>query len=163
LWCAPKATGAAVIAIDKTLLAHQSHWAVREIIHFMKRTLKRVDLTSRTFFAFIETGSAFSGSLYRARLGRRPLVHVPRRQRGERDRAVADELRSADDEQRADALQTRFLDDADKIASLAALDAPLNAADAEEAGLVTFAPDEIDWDDEVRQAVEARRRSRRMP
>src|SRR5258706_2944738 len=56
--------GAAVIAIDKTLLAHQSHWAVREIIHLMKRTLKRVDLTSRTFFAFIETGSAFSGSLF---------------------------------------------------------------------------------------------------
>jgi benzoyl-CoA-dihydrodiol lyase len=53
-------------------------------------------------------------------------------------------------------LQTRFLDDAGKIAALAALAAPLNAADAEEAGLVTFAPDEIDWDDEVRQAIEAR-------
>jgi benzoyl-CoA-dihydrodiol lyase len=53
-------------------------------------------------------------------------------------------------------LQTRFLDDPAKIAALAALDAPLNAADAEEAGLVTFAPDEIDWDDEVRLAIEAR-------
>jgi benzoyl-CoA-dihydrodiol lyase len=53
-----------VLAIDETLLAHQSHWLVREIIHFMKRTLKRVDLTSRTFFAFIETGSAFAGSLF---------------------------------------------------------------------------------------------------
>jgi len=50
----------------------------------------------------------------------------------------------------------RFLDDPAKIAELAALDAPLNAADAEEAGLVTFAPDEIDWDDEVRVAIEAR-------
>ena len=56
--------GAGVVAIDRTLLAHQSHWLVREIIHFMKRTLKRVDLTSRTFFAFIETGSAFAGSLF---------------------------------------------------------------------------------------------------
>ena len=53
-------------------------------------------------------------------------------------------------------LQTRFLDDPAKIAELAAHDAPLNAADAEEAGLVTFAPDEIDWDDEVRLAIEER-------
>ena len=48
----------AVLAIDRTLVAHQSHWLVREIIHFMKRTLKRLDLTARTFFAFIEPGSA---------------------------------------------------------------------------------------------------------
>src|ERR1019366_6340433 len=54
--------GEAVLAIDRTLLAHQSHWLVREIIHFMKRTLKRVDLTARTFFAFIEPGSGFAGS-----------------------------------------------------------------------------------------------------
>src|SRR3954470_20057728 len=54
----------AVLAIDRTLVTHQPHWLVREIVHFMKRTLKRVDLTSRTFFAFIEPGSAFAGSLF---------------------------------------------------------------------------------------------------
>jgi benzoyl-CoA-dihydrodiol lyase len=53
-------------------------------------------------------------------------------------------------------LQTRFLSDAGKLAELAAHAGPFNAADAAEAGLVTFAPDEIDWDDEVRLAVEAR-------
>jgi benzoyl-CoA-dihydrodiol lyase len=53
-------------------------------------------------------------------------------------------------------LQTRFLDDDAKVAELLAHDGPFNAADAEEAGLVTFAPDEIDWEDEVRVAVEAR-------
>ena len=53
-------------------------------------------------------------------------------------------------------LQTRFLDDHDTVAALQAHAGPFNAADAEEAGLVTFAPDEIDWDDEVRLAVEAR-------
>ena len=53
-------------------------------------------------------------------------------------------------------LQTRFLGDDAKVAELLAHDGPFNAADAEEAGLVTFAPDEIDWDDEVRLAVEAR-------
>jgi benzoyl-CoA-dihydrodiol lyase len=148
--------GAAVIAIDKTLLAHQSHWAVREIIHFMKRTLKRVDLTSRTFFAFIEAGSSFSGSLFELALAadRSYMFHDDNE-----ENAIAlspmnfGPLTMSNGLTR---LQTRFLDDADKIAALAALDAPLNAADAEEAGLVTFAPDEIDWDDEVRVAIEAR-------
>src|SRR5579864_5139763 len=55
---------AAVLAIDRTLLAHQSDWLVREIVLLMKRTLKRVDLTARSFFAFIEPGSAFAGSLF---------------------------------------------------------------------------------------------------
>jgi benzoyl-CoA-dihydrodiol lyase len=53
-------------------------------------------------------------------------------------------------------LQTRFLADDTKVAELLAHEGPFNAAEAEEAGLVTFAPDEIDWDDEVRVAVEAR-------
>ena len=95
--------GAAVLAIDRTLLAHQSHWLVREIIHFMKRTLKRVDLTSRTFFAFIEPGSAFAGSLFELALAadRSYMFHDDNEENV--DRAVADELRAADDEQRADA------------------------------------------------------------
>src|SRR5687767_2100480 len=54
----------AVLAIDRTLVTHQSHWLVREIILYMKRTLKRLDLTSRSFFALIEPGSAFAGSLF---------------------------------------------------------------------------------------------------
>ena len=54
----------AVLAVDQVLMAHQSHWLVREIVHFMKRTLKRLDLTARTFFALIESGSAFGGTLF---------------------------------------------------------------------------------------------------
>src|SRR3954454_17267436 len=56
-----KSAGAAerVLAVDETLLAHADHWLVREIVHFIKRTLKRMDLTSRTFFATIEPGSCF--------------------------------------------------------------------------------------------------------
>src|SRR4029077_15048149 len=61
-----KTTGdsAAVLAIDQTLLRHQGHWLVREIVQFMKRTLKRMDLTSRSFFALIEPGSCFAGTLF---------------------------------------------------------------------------------------------------
>src|SRR6202140_2541910 len=54
---------AAVLAVDHTLARHQSHWLVREITLQMKRTLKRLDLTARTFFAIIEPGSASAGSL----------------------------------------------------------------------------------------------------
>ncbi len=148
--------GAAVVAIDKTLLAHQSHWLVREIIQFMKRTLKRVDLTSRTFFAFIENGSAFAGSLFELALAadRSYMFHDDNE-----DNVITlspmnfGPLTMSNGLTR---LQTRFLDDSEAIAKLLAREEPLNAAEAEEAGLVTFAPDEIDWDDEVRLAVEAR-------
>jgi benzoyl-CoA-dihydrodiol lyase len=146
----------AVLAIDQTLVARQSNWLVREIIHFMKRTLKRMDLTARTFFAFIEPGSAFAGSLFELALAA--------------DRSY---MFHDDDEKNVVALspmnfgplvmsngltrlQTRFLGDEATIERLRAHEEPFNAGDAEDAGLVTFAPDEIDWDDEVRQAVEAR-------
>ena len=145
-----------VLAIDRTLAAHQSHWLVREIIHFMKRTLKRLDLTSRTFFAFIEPGSAFAGSLFELALAA--------------DRSY---MFHDDDEKNVIALspmnggllpmsnglsrlQVRFLADPERPPALVAQGGSFNAGDAEEAGLVTFAPDEIDWDDEVRLAVEAR-------
>jgi benzoyl-CoA-dihydrodiol lyase len=170
----------AVLAIDQTLVAHQSHWFVREIIHFMKRTLKRVDLTARTFFAFIEPGSAFAGSLFELALAadRSYMFHDDQEEnvialsamngRLRAEGAAASPAEARRDHPRAEAggplpmsngltrLETRFLDDPDKIQELLAHDGPFNAADAEEAGLVTFAPDEIDWDDEVRLAVEAR-------
>jgi benzoyl-CoA-dihydrodiol lyase len=148
--------GEAVLAIDKTLVAHQSHWLVREIIHFMKRTLKRLDLTSRSFFAFIEPGSAFAGSLFELALAadRSYMLH-------DDDEANVVSLSPMNGgplvmSNGLTRLQTRFLGDQQKVDALLTHDGAYNAAEAEEAGLVTFAPDEIDWDDEVRQAVEAR-------
>jgi benzoyl-CoA-dihydrodiol lyase len=148
--------GQAVLAVDRTLVAHQSHWLVREIMHFMKRTLKRVDMTSRTFFAFIEPGSAFAGSLFELALAadRSYMFH-------DDDEANVIALSPMNFgpltmSNGITRLETRFLGDPEKVAELRTREAPLNAAEAEEAGLVTFAPDEIDWDDEVRLAVEAR-------
>ena len=146
----------AVLAVDRTLAAHQSHWLVREIVQFMKRTLKRVDLTARTFFAFIENGSAFGGSLFELALAadRSYMFH-------DDDEANVIALSPMNGgplpmSNGLTRLQTRFLGEPDKPAALLAHAGPFNAAEAEEAGLVTFAPDEIDWDDEVRLAVEAR-------
>ena len=146
----------AVLAVDRTLAAHRAHWLVREITLLMKRTLKRLDLTSRTFFAFIEPGSAFAGSLFELALAadRSYMLDDP-----DRDNFIwlspvnAGLLPMSN---RLSRLQTRFLGDDEKLAELLKRAAPYSAADALEAGLVTFAPDEIDWDDEVRLAVEAR-------
>jgi len=146
----------AVLAIDSTLVAHQSHWLVREIIHFMKRTLKRLDLTSRSFFAYIEPGSAFAGSLFELALAadRSYMLSDP-------DQANLIALSPMNGGllpmgNGLSRLGTRFLGEPDKPDALIAHDGPFDPAEAAEAGLVTFAPDEIDWDDEVRLAVEAR-------
>ncbi|HWF86245.1 MAG TPA: 2,3-epoxybenzoyl-CoA dihydrolase [Vicinamibacterales bacterium] len=146
----------AVLVVDKTLAAHQSDWLVREIIHFMKRTLKRLDLTARTFFAFIEPGSAFAGSLLELALAadRTYMLHDDDEENVIALSAMNGGLLPMSNG--LTRLQTRFLGEPDKPAMLLAHDGPFNAAEAEEAGLVTFAPDEIDWDDEVRVAVEAR-------
>ena len=145
-----------VVAIDKTLVDHRSHWLVREIILLMKRTLKRLDLTSRSFFALIEDGSAFGGSLFELALAadRSYMFHDDK----EENVVMLSPMNFGPlpMSNGLTRLQTRFLADPGKVDELRAHDGPLNAGDAEEAGLVTFAPDEIDWDDEVRMAVEAR-------
>jgi benzoyl-CoA-dihydrodiol lyase len=145
-----------VIAIDKTLIEHQAHWLVREIILLMKRTLKRLDLTSRSFFALIEEGSAFGGSLFELALAadRSYMFHDD-----QEENVIALSPMNFGPLPMSNGLtrlQTRFLASSDKVDALRAHEGPLNAGDAEEAGLVTFAPDEIDWDDEVRMAIEAR-------
>src|SRR5438874_2620341 len=146
----------AVLAIDATLAAHRSHWLVREIVLFMKRTLKRMDLTSRTFFAFIEPGSAFAGSLFELALAsdRSYMFHDD-----SEENVVALSPMNAGPLPMSNGLtrlETRFLGEKGHVQELLEHDGPFNAAEAEELGLVTFAPDEIDWDDEVRLAVEAR-------
>ncbi|HEX7140705.1 MAG TPA: 2,3-epoxybenzoyl-CoA dihydrolase [Vicinamibacterales bacterium] len=158
----------AVLTIDRTLATHQNDWLVREIVLFMKRTLKRFDLTARTFFAFIEPGSAFAGSLFELALAadRSYMLHDDNEENVIALSPMNGRLRARDaSEGQAGPLtmsngltrlQTRFLGNEEHIDEVLAHEGPFNAAEADEAGLVTFAPDEIDWDDEVRLAVEAR-------
>ena len=146
----------AVLAIDRTLAANQSHWLIREITLLIKRTLKRLDLTSKTFFAFIEPGSAFAGSLFELALAadRSYMLDDPDRDNFVWLSAMNGGLLPMSNG--LSRLQTRFLGDEGKVADLLKRAEPYSASDALDAGLVTFAPDEIDWDDEVRLAVEAR-------
>jgi benzoyl-CoA-dihydrodiol lyase len=170
----------AMLALDELLLAHQEHWLVREILHFMKRTLKRLDLTSRSFFAFIEPGSCFAGSLFELALAadRSYMLDDPDepntialskmngRLRADGASASPAEARGLGARTEAGRpmrmsngltrLETRFLGEPHRIAEALAHEGPYDAAEALEAGLVSFAPDELDWDDEIRLAVESR-------
>jgi benzoyl-CoA-dihydrodiol lyase len=147
---------AAVLAVDATLLGYRDHWFVREIIHFMKRTLKRMDLTSRSFFALIEPGSCFAGSLFELALAadRSYMLDDP-----DQPNTIALSAMNAGPLPMSNGLtrlQTRFLGAPGQVAEVLGETEPFDAMAAMDAGLVTFAPDELDWDDEVRLAVEGR-------
>jgi benzoyl-CoA-dihydrodiol lyase len=147
---------ARVLAVDRTLIDHADHWLVREIVHFVKRTLKRMDLTSRSFFALIEPGSCFAGTLFELALAadRSYMLNDP-----ERPNAVVLSEMNAGPLKMSNGLtrlETRFLGDPKRIAELLANPGPHAAEAAHDAGLVSFAPDDLDWDDEVRLAVESR-------
>ncbi|HVL69491.1 MAG TPA: 2,3-epoxybenzoyl-CoA dihydrolase [Vicinamibacterales bacterium] len=153
-----KTTGdpGAVLAVDETLLRHQEHWLVREIVHFMKRTLKRMDLTSRSFFALIEPGNCFAGSLFELALAcdRSYMLDDP-----EQPNTIALSAMNFEPLPMSNGLtrlQTRFLGEPGRVEELQSEKEPFDAMAAVDAGLVTFAPDELDWDDEVRLAVEGR-------
>jgi benzoyl-CoA-dihydrodiol lyase len=147
---------ARVLAVDETLARHADHWLVREIVHFIKRTLKRMDLTSRSFFALIEPGSCYAGTLFELALAadRSYMLDDP-----DRPNTIALSSMNAGPLKMSNGLtrlETRFLGQPEHVAELLADRAPLDAREAHEAGLVSFAPDELDWDDEVRLAVESR-------
>jgi benzoyl-CoA-dihydrodiol lyase len=147
---------ARVLAVDETLLAHRNHWLVREIIQFIKRTLKRMDLTSRSFFALIEPDSCFAGTLFELALAsdRAYMLDDP-----DRPNTIALSGMNTGPLTMSNGLTrlaTRFLATPEVIEELVAEGKPFDPQEAVEAGLVSFAPDELDWDDEVRLAIEAR-------
>ena len=146
----------AVLAADRTLAAHKDHWLVREIVLFIKRTLKRLDLTSRSLYALIEPGNAFAGTLFELALAcdRSYMLNDPGR-----PNAVAVSVMNAGAYAMSNGLSrldARFLGEPQKAADALAHDGAFDPDQALEAGLVSFAPDDLDWDDEVRMAVEER-------
>src|SRR5580658_1459982 len=153
-----------VLAHDGLLDDHPTDWLAREITSYLKRTLKRLDVTSRSLIALIEPGSCFAGSLFELALAAdRCYMLLGVFEDGDPDTGPAEimvgemNLGPLPMGNGLTRLQTRFLgDDAALTAASEAAGRPLQADQAEELGLVTFAPDDIDWDDEVRIAVEER-------
>jgi benzoyl-CoA-dihydrodiol lyase len=145
-----------VLAVDRTLVANRDHWLVRETLLYMSRVLRRLDLTAKSFFALAEPGSCFAGNLLELLLAsdRSYMLNDP-------DRKV--EL--AVSELNAGALpmsngltrlQSRFLAEPRRADAVLEHAERFDTDGAEEAGLVTFAPDDLDWEDEIRVAVEER-------
>lgn len=149
---------AAVLASDRALARNQDDWFVREVTLHMRRVLKRLDATARSIFALIEDGSCFAGSLFelalaadRSYMKDDPDADAPARLfLSELNRGV---LPMANGLSR---LESRFLRTPEQVGKLLEKGGPFDAREAHDAGLVTFAPDAIDWDDEVRVAIEER-------
>jgi benzoyl-CoA-dihydrodiol lyase len=153
---------AAVLAADELLDAHKDDWLVREIRLYLKRVFKRVDMTSRSLIALIESGSCFAGTLAELLFAADRSVMFAG-VRGGDNRGPAS-LHLSDLNFGAypmgnglTRLATRFLGEPDSFAQARARTGEtLHAEDAESLGLVTFAYDESDWDDEVRMMLEER-------
>jgi benzoyl-CoA-dihydrodiol lyase len=149
----------AVLAIDNFILDHQGNWFVREVLGMMRRTFARLDVSSRSMYAIVEPRSCFAGT----------LLEFP---------LAADRIYMRDMQETADVatvtlsrmnfgalpmanhlsrLAARFYGDAAQIDNLRSkIGRKLSPQEALEAGLVTVAPDDLDWEDELRQAIEAR-------
>ncbi|MFC5496788.1 2,3-epoxybenzoyl-CoA dihydrolase [Caenimonas terrae] len=149
-----------VMAADAVLEQHKDHWLVRETIGALRRTLARLDVTSRSLIALVDAGSCFAGTFYELALAcdRIYMLDLP----DSPDAAPSLQLNAANFGRYPvvnglTRLQTRFNEDGATIAQLQGLqDAPLRADQALALGLVTLAPDDIDWDDEIRIMLEER-------
>ena len=151
-----------VEAADKALLDNADHWLVREITLFMKRTFKRVDVSSRSIITLIEPGSCFTGTLLELAFAADRSYMLD----GTFEGSNVSEATVVMTEMNfgpltmpngLTRLEHRFLNDPSQVDAVKGeIGESIEALDAEELGLVTFAPDDIDWEDEVRIAVEER-------
>jgi benzoyl-CoA-dihydrodiol lyase len=153
-----------VLACDRLLLGNTGDWLVNEIVHYLKRTLKRLDVTSRSLIAMIEPGSCFAGSLLELALAAdRSYMLAGTPEDDGPDAAPAAvivnemNLGPLPMGNGLTRLQARFFGDPEGLAAVEKRAGEvLHAEDAAELGLVTFAPDDLDWDEELRIAVEER-------
>ena len=153
---------AMVAAADRALLDNRDDWLVREIVLFLKRVLKRVDVSSRSLIALVEPGSCFAGTLLELVLAsdRSYMLDGVFEGGNERPAAVMPTGMNFGPYGMSSGLtrlESRFLAAPERVEEARGrLGEALEAADAEALGLVTFIPDDIDWEDEIRIAVEER-------
>src|SRR5262249_2356655 len=153
---------ALVEAYDALLTWQMSNWLVREIVLYWKRTLKRLDVSSRSLIALVEPGSCFAGTLFELVLAADRSYMLAGVLEGSNLPAAAIRLTDMNFGpypmgNGLTRLATRFLAEPAHVDELKdCLGEPIDAEAADEAGLVTFTPDDIDWEDEVRLAIEER-------
>ncbi len=143
-----------VLAVDQTLTANRDHWLVREILLHMARVLRRLDLTAKSFFAIVEPGSCFAGNLLELLLASDRSYML---QDSDASLAVSELNAGAFPMSNGlTRLQSRFLAEPEKLDEIFGDKKSFDTDEAEELGLITFAPDDLDWEDEIRVAIEER-------
>lgn len=151
---------AKVLAADALMDAHASHWFVRETIGMLRRTLARLDVSSRSLFALVESGSCFAGTLLELALAadRTYMLHTP----DTPDEAPHLHVDAANFGRYPmpnglTRIAARFYEESDALAAVREqAGKPIDGPTAEALGLVTAALDDIDWEDEIRIAIEER-------
>ncbi len=151
-----RGTLAPILATDAALFEHREHWLANEILRLQARVLRRIDTTSRSFFAIIDEGSCFAGSLFELALASDRSYMLE-----DDDEKVQVQLGVANRGHLnvgtgLSRLQVHFYGEPDQLEAALAESDPLGAADASKLGIVTVAADDIDWDDDVRIAIEER-------
>ncbi len=149
----------AVLAFDKFLVAHQDHWFVREVVGMIRRTLARLDVSSRSMYALIEPGSCFAGTLLELALAADRAYMLDSAEENKRTEVMLSPMNfgPAPMLNHLPRLEARFCRDNKQVeAARSRIGEHLSPAEAVELGLVTAAPDDLDWDDEIRQAIESR-------
>lgn len=143
--------------IDQTLAANHDHWLVREIVTHMARVLRRLDLTAKSFFAIVEPGSCFAGNLLELLLASDRSYMLKDSEAGDASLAVSELNQGAFPMSNGlTRMQSRFLAEPEKLDEVFGDKKTFDTEEAEDLGLITFAPDDLDWEDEIRVAIEER-------
>ncbi|MCF8466024.1 MAG: 2,3-epoxybenzoyl-CoA dihydrolase [Sneathiella sp.] len=149
-----------VLKADTALVANQNDWFVREVIGMMRRTLGRLEVSSRSLFALVEEGSCFAGSLYEIALAADRIYMLDiSEEDGNPPHIVLSDMNfgSLEMVNGLTRIASRFHEDAAILQVLRQqVGIEMDAIEAEEKGLVTFIPDDIDWEEEIRLLVEER-------
>ena len=156
-----KTTGDAALALqsDAVLVQHQAHWLVNETIGLLRRTLARLDVSSRSLFALIDEGSCFAGTLAELAFcaDRAYMLALPGDEKAPHLTLSELNMGYFPMVNHQSRLQRRFYEETAPLEAVrAAIGKPLDADQALSLGLVTAAPDDIDWADELRIAIEER-------
>lgn len=148
-----------VLKMDRILHEHRENWFVKETLGYLRRALARLDVSSRTIFSLIDEGSCFAGTLFEIALASDRIFMLSETESGDNPNIALSRLNfsSFPMVNHLSRLQNRFYDHADQYKALEPLENQLLGAEkAHSLGLVTFTPDDIDWDDEIRIALEER-------
>ncbi len=145
-----------VLDVDRALHDNREHWLANEILLLQARVLRRMDLTAKSFFALIEKGTCFAGSLLELALAS-DRIYMLEDDEGEVAVAISPLNGGAFPMSHGlTRLQARFLHDPEQVSRVLAREGAIDTTEADDLGLVTVAADDIDWEDDVRIALEER-------